>query len=358
MNKNLRQKVQVVASLALGSLLLTACDPPMPPELLAQIAEQTYTCIEGDVSAYSSSSAAPVLESLTEAMAVACVEPLEIMSLSQAFDQESANLVIASSLPSSAKPFLSVPMGFDAAVIAYNVPGADTIVMSYKTLSKVLAGSIQNWSDPAIAKNNPSLELPDLNIILHPVAHGDSLKSLSALLESKDAKFDSSNFQSVNEGDLGVVELQEGELVIESNSSAINSSQTTIGFLTGGKNVDTGELNFALAAEDSLAAAGTQLAVRKSASMIEMYVDPKIPPKALFEGEAIANPYQALIPINLYLLGEDTLRTRAGAAFLLRLDSQGSLGYANLSQLSELVRVEAVAMVRKGLPVPKPPKSE
>ena len=31
-----------------ASLALTACDPPMPPEVAAQIAEQTYTCVEGE----------------------------------------------------------------------------------------------------------------------------------------------------------------------------------------------------------------------------------------------------------------------------------------------------------------------
>ena len=37
-----------VAILGTASLALTACDPPMPPEVAAAIAEQSYTCVDGN----------------------------------------------------------------------------------------------------------------------------------------------------------------------------------------------------------------------------------------------------------------------------------------------------------------------
>jgi hypothetical protein len=53
------------------------------------------------------------------------------------------------------------------------------------------------------------------------------------------------------------------------------------------------------------------------------------------------------------LCGEDSLLKRAAAASMLRMDSQGALGYLKISQLPETVRYSAVGLVREGLPIPK-----
>ena len=90
-----------------------------------------------------------------------------------------------------------------------------------------------------------------------------------------------------------------------------------------------------------------------SGETLTMAVDPKAAPKPMFEGEKAAIPYQAIFPLTMSLCGEDTLLKRAAAAFMLRLDSQGALGYLNVSQLPETIRYQAVGLVRKGLPIPK-----
>ena len=43
-------KTLKVTAIALGLVVgLTACDPPMPPELVAELAERSYTCVDGPV---------------------------------------------------------------------------------------------------------------------------------------------------------------------------------------------------------------------------------------------------------------------------------------------------------------------
>lgn len=348
------KKIQVITGMALVASLLTACDPPMPPELLAQIAEKTYTCIDGNVNVAADATNSTVIDTLAESLAAACVDTLPAMTITNSGDLATADIQISASPASECKAFASVPYGFDAGVVAYNVEGADSLNLGYKTLAKVLNGEITNWSDPAIAKDNPDLSLPDLAIVVRAEAESNSLKSLELALSFQGAKLDVSKFTEINLFD-GTTpkELEAGELAILPNSVVVTNGLLPIGLNSGKKDPETGDKLFALPSEESLYAAGTQLVGKAAGSTLTMSLDPKIAPKPMFEGEKAAVPYQAIFPLTMNLCGEDNLLKRAAAAFMLRLDSQGALGYLNISQLPETVRYSAVGLVRKGLPTPK-----
>ena len=49
-------------------------------------------------------------------------------------------------------------------VVAYNLPGVSTLNLSGSSLAGVFLGTITKWSDPAIAKDNPGIKLPDTAI--------------------------------------------------------------------------------------------------------------------------------------------------------------------------------------------------
>ncbi|NOY95879.1 MAG: phosphate ABC transporter substrate-binding protein PstS [Chlorobi bacterium] len=57
-----------------------------------------------------------------------------------------------------------IPTVLGAVVIAYNLPGLDGIKLSNDLLEKIFMGEITNWNDPAIKKNNPGKQFPDLEI--------------------------------------------------------------------------------------------------------------------------------------------------------------------------------------------------
>ncbi|MFY7807151.1 MAG: substrate-binding domain-containing protein [Limnoraphis robusta] len=46
-------------------------------------------------------------------------------------------------------------------VLAYNLPGVENLRLSRKTYADIVLGKIRNWNDPAIAKDNPGVELPN-----------------------------------------------------------------------------------------------------------------------------------------------------------------------------------------------------
>jgi phosphate transport system substrate-binding protein len=55
--------------------------------------------------------------------------------------------------------------------IAYNLPGVEQLQLSPEILASIFKQDITNWSDPAIAEDNPGAQLPDLRIT--PVNRSD-----------------------------------------------------------------------------------------------------------------------------------------------------------------------------------------
>ena len=55
--------------------------------------------------------------------------------------------------------------------MAYNLPGVEGLQLDPATIAGIFAGDITNWTDPAIADQNPDAELPDTTI--NPVHRSD-----------------------------------------------------------------------------------------------------------------------------------------------------------------------------------------
>lgn len=68
---------------------------------------------------------------------------------------------------------LQLPLYISPIAIIYNIPGLDTehLQLSAETTAKIFNREITVWNDPAIAAENPDVELPDLGII--PVNRSD-----------------------------------------------------------------------------------------------------------------------------------------------------------------------------------------
>ena len=66
---------------------------------------------------------------------------------------------------------LELPVYISPIAVAYNVPGIDDLNLSAANVAGIFSGTITNWNDPAIAADNPDVELPDLDII--PVNRAD-----------------------------------------------------------------------------------------------------------------------------------------------------------------------------------------
>lgn len=59
---------------------------------------------------------------------------------------------------------INIPVYISPVAIPYNLPGVDTLNLTPSVLAQIFDQQITNWNDPAIAADNPDVELPDLDI--------------------------------------------------------------------------------------------------------------------------------------------------------------------------------------------------
>lgn len=61
---------------------------------------------------------------------------------------------------------LHIPTVAGAVVVAYKLEGNLPLKLSGDTISKIFLGQIKKWNDPAIARENPGVQLPDTDIVV------------------------------------------------------------------------------------------------------------------------------------------------------------------------------------------------
>lgn len=66
---------------------------------------------------------------------------------------------------------IEIPAYVSPIAIVYNLEGVESLRLSPETLAKIFNQEITSWSDPAIAKDNPGVELPETRIT--PVNRSD-----------------------------------------------------------------------------------------------------------------------------------------------------------------------------------------
>lgn len=86
---------------------------------------------------------------------------------------------------SKAPDVVHIPTVLGAVVIVYNLPGAPDLRLSSEAVSGIFLGKITNWNDPAIAKENRGVKLPDKAIA---VAHRSDGSGTTAIFTDYLAK--------------------------------------------------------------------------------------------------------------------------------------------------------------------------
>jgi phosphate transport system substrate-binding protein len=308
---------------------LTACDPPMPPELLAAQAEKTVTCIDGDLTVATPTAISDVVDGWASSLSGACAGST-LTKLDGADGTAQAIISMDGQISAACKQFADFPIAIDGGVVAYVLADAPTLNLTPQNIQDIFSGKVTKWSDPSLAAANPDAVLPDLAI---HIVGGPQQIAVDALTNwftklGVDFKPTLAKISAKDDG-AALATMAEGDIAITSFSNALYAF-STVAAVTVGKDP---------IAESAIAdISGIQRGADISGAK---------------PGQGEAPAYAATYPINMYLCGTDNQVARAIGRYLIRQDSQGSLGAAVVAPLPESIRMKAIAVAAKGLPKPK-----
>lgn len=323
-------KKLVAAGLAvLVTVGLTACDPPLPPEILAAQAERTVTCVDGDVKLATPTAIADVVDGWSSSLTGAC-SGMTLTAVAPTDETAQAVISMDGQVSPKCTPFATFPIAEDGGVVAYALTDAPSLVLTPQNVADIFSGKITNWSDPKIAAVNPDATLPSLAIHIIGGPQQIAVDALTKWFKKLGVAF-APTLVKVSPVDDGAFlsNMAEGDIAITSFSNAL-FAYSTVASIAVGKDL------------------ATQTAVADSTG-IQLGADATAKPKA---GSPIG--YGATYPITLSLCGADNNTARAMGRFLIRQDSQGALGSAIIAALPDSERLKSIAIVEKGLPKPKP----
>jgi hypothetical protein len=348
--KRLLAGMLIAGSTTLG---LTACDPPMPPDVAAQLAEEYYTCVEGESTVSSDLLMSDVVLGWADSLSFSCIDPEPTMTLTVLDQSDTSVAAQISASQATCSPLETFPIGVDASVLVFTQSELGAISLSPKSIAGILDGSITNWNE--LGEDNPGYEMPDMPIQLIPEADKVALDAMRSFLAQSDITLsDELLVEGVVSPEVDLYSaLPEGYFALVPNSYASYLGLTPASIYLG-FNEEFQESIVANADLPGIQSATTQWKYSESESGLTVTLDPNTEPTPPEGSDTIDNPYQAIYPVNFNMCSSDELITRAIGRFMLRLDSQGALGGSYFVPLPEAIRIAALVRVSKGLPTPAP----
>lgn len=338
------KKLSAITISAVVVLSLSACTPPIPPEVRDAIMELNVVCETGTVKTYIDPAYTAVVDSLTFSINSDCpdliVESVEL--------PEEADLIFTQSLP-DAYDGVFVPSGFQAVVPVVNSFQFGAVAISPANFEKIFKGEITMWNDPALVADNPNDILPELPISIVPSAAPQNLEVFEAWMSHLvGAEFKTNLVADPNFMVDSLYEVEEGALAFV--TAAENLS---LGFTQISVRVGEGEAGVAGITPDSIYSATSQMELESSGLGLTGKINPEIKPENFPGSNTAYEPYQAIAPTYLLLGSNPTLATRVLARYALRDATQSELEQVGIYPLHSTTRIEAKALVSEGLPEPE-----
>lgn len=150
--------------------LISACTPPMPPDVLAAQAESQITCVDGSVDVAIPNEFAGSMNAVGAALTGVCPEqlvtevPIGTPAPLEVFDHAPTAEQLAAFVKNSctAGSPVVVPVFNYPVALAYNVPGLEGLYLTPEAVAGILSGTITSWEDPLIAEPNSDYDLTGL----------------------------------------------------------------------------------------------------------------------------------------------------------------------------------------------------
>jgi ABC-type phosphate transport system substrate-binding protein len=337
-------------TLSLITSVVSACTPPMPPDVLAAVSEQQITCAEGQINIAIDEFNIPVIQSINDLFVSSCTDA----TINLINDPATADIVISDGATDGialcANPTAQVPVMIESTGVAFNLAGVSGLILDAQTIDKIYKGEITDWADPAIVALNPEFELTSTPI----TTLGLTKKTASdqAFVEWM-GRLGASGFQNVaTTGFETSIELVEALALTDGAISIMPGSIMSENALTGiSIKTDEGDVTYDLT---SITAASTQSISEINGDIITVLLDPNKEVLAEAGSDVVTLPWQAISWVNLAICKADTadFKNSATARFFLRQDAQGQLSVFGYGALDESLRLSSAGIVGKNLPLP------
>ena len=172
--KSTRGIVLAACAVASAALLLSACTPPLPPDVLAAQAEANITCQTGAQNVSIPEDFAGASDAVNATLAGTCPD----QSLVEVPAGEPASVTITEMAPTAEQiaafekicpsGTIIVPVFGYPVVLTLNVIGLEGVVMTPQALAGILDGTVTSWTDPLITDANPGTDftgIPDIVVM-------------------------------------------------------------------------------------------------------------------------------------------------------------------------------------------------
>ncbi|MEY3387345.1 MAG: hypothetical protein RI944_118 [Actinomycetota bacterium] len=342
------KKLTLILVTSLG-LLISACTPPIPPDVLASYAEQEVQCANGEVVVKGSENTSNVLQAGIDLYLVSCPEA-QVTIDNQATEP---NIVVTDN--SAAEPEMCNAFEFKTSLmnqfstIVYYGEGLDGIVLTPQAVAGLLTGEITNWNNPQIAESNPEFELPDMPVTFVEVeklhtsdqAFIDWISTIIGKnIEIKPVKV-VPDFQTLLQ-DFGTL----NGVISVLPSNVIYDNALTYA------NLKINDLDF-LFESSAFAAATSQVYIKEDTKEVLGNLDPEVQPATDIGTSETSNSWHGISYFESGLCKDnENNAARTFLRFLTRLDAQGQLETYGYFPLTEPLRVKVAGKIGEKLPTP------
>lgn len=362
MMKSTRGIVLAACAAPAAALLLSACTPPLPPDVLAAQAEANITCQTGAQNVSLPEDFIGASDAVNATLAGTCPD----QSLVEVAAGEPAGLTITEAAPTAEQiaafeqicpsDAITVPVFGYPVVLALNVIGLEGVVMTPKALAGILDGTVTSWTDPLIVDANPGIDfagIPDITVMSLEGGSG-AVNAMTAYLAKTAAENWSAGITNTLEigtkfattADLmAELTITDGAVAVLPAIQALNSALPMASADINGTTIsvdDTQLLKVGIGAITvTTDAAGNMIATPAvGGTPVPESFDAAAAKIVLAEGqEMIGWPILGIAHMMVCDDGTDPLPL-SSAQYLVRLAGQGSLETFGLTPLPEPIRVQ------------------
>lgn len=186
--------IALTSLLGAGVLSLSACTPPMPPDVLAAQAESQIQCQTGTAEVAVPENLFGSMQMLGDALTSICPD----QTLTEVPEDQPAPLRVTTGTP-TAEEIVSfeenctpgtttyVPLYGYPVTLAYNIPGLEGLVLTPEAIAGILNGTITSWEDPIITEPNASFDLtllPEIQVMSTETPSG-AVQAMTAWLTNE-----------------------------------------------------------------------------------------------------------------------------------------------------------------------------